>query len=226
MKRHQGRPLGRRSPRLEPRPRVLIICEGKVTEPSYFQGLKSEEQVRSVDVIVDEQGGTPKTLVERAVARMKADRRAAKAARDQNLIYDEIWCVFDVDEHPKLSEAKQQAVANNISTAISNPCFELWLLLHFKKRTAWIDRHAVQSECGKLLKDFDKKVDFSEVRDRVERAIQHALELEKWQAQRGCSGDNPSTTVHILVQRLKDMSKSVGLKQVDSGAGRETVVRS
>jgi hypothetical protein len=211
---HQGRSLRRRPPRLNPRPRLLIICEGRVTEPSYFRGLNSEEQVRSVDVIIDDEGGTPKTLVERAASRMRSARRGARGARDQNLIYDEVWCVFDVDEHPQLLEAKQQAQDNNIYIAVSNPCFELWLLLHFRSQTAWIHRHDVQSACRICSNEAGKRVNFSELRDRVDVAIQRANELEKWQDGRGCSGENPSTSVHRLVQRLKDLSKSAGLEQI------------
>lgn len=216
MMQHQGRPLRRRSPQIEPRPRLLIICEGRVTEPSYFRGLKAEEQIRAVEVIVDSEGGTPKTLVERAVSRMKAARRAAKGARDQNLIYDEIWCVFDVDEHPKLIDAMQQAEANKISIAVSNPCFELWLLLHFKDHRAWINRHAAQSACRECLKGFEKEIDFLAIRNRMEEAIHRATELERWQQGRGRVGHNPSTTVHKLVLRLKELSKSVNLERIHS----------
>jgi len=33
--------------------------------------------------------------------------RDAVGERDDNLRYDEVWCVFDVDEHPRISEARQ-----------------------------------------------------------------------------------------------------------------------
>jgi hypothetical protein len=47
----------------------------------------------------------PKRLVELAKeARSKADREA-KLARDDSLRYDEVWCVFDCDEHARLKPA-------------------------------------------------------------------------------------------------------------------------
>ncbi len=210
-----SRTLRRRKPKMEPKPRVLIVCEGKVTEPSYFRGLKLAEQVRLVEVIIDDDGGTPKTLVERAVRRKKAADRAAKGARDDNLKFDEVWCVFDIDEHPKLTDARQQADANHILLAASNPCFELWLFLHFEYLSAWIHRHDIQSARKKHLAEYEKKIDFSVVVDHVDDAISRAEQLEKWQAERGCSGDNPSTTVHRLVKRIRSMSKSERLKQID-----------
>ena len=77
--RHRGRPLHRRPPKLEPRPRLLIICEGRVTEPSYFHGLIHEEEIRSVEVIVDDEGGTPKRLVKGPwIVRKPLEKRLAE----------------------------------------------------------------------------------------------------------------------------------------------------
>ena len=71
-------------------------------------------------------GGEPKALVQRAVEKKKDAERLARSQKDSNLRYDQVWCVFDIDEHRLIPEAKQQAVANGIELAISNPCFELW----------------------------------------------------------------------------------------------------
>ena len=51
---------------------------------------------------------------------------------------------FDVDEHPGISDAKQMARASGIKLAISNPCFELWLLLHFREQPGPQNRHRIQ----------------------------------------------------------------------------------
>jgi RloB-like protein len=213
---NRNRPLHRRSPKLQPRPRLLIICEGKLTEPSYFRGFKDAEKVRLVDVVIDDEGGTPKTLVERAVIKMKAAKKAARRAQDKSLEYDQIWCVFDVDEHPKLMDARQQANAHKISLAVSNPCFELWLLLHFRDQRGWMHRHDAQCACREQIPGFDKEIDFRRVRDRVDVAIQRAIELDLWQTTRGEQDSNPSTTVHKLVQRLKNLGKAEGLNQIQS----------
>lgn len=121
------RPLARRLAYREPRKRVLIFCEGTVTEPQYFDDFRRHEHNPLVDVVIDDEGGSPKTLVERAALRKKTAENEAKRFRDENLKYDEVWCVYDVDEHPKLADAFQQARDNQIELAVSNPCFELWL---------------------------------------------------------------------------------------------------
>jgi hypothetical protein len=212
--RHSVRPLRRRAPALSPKPRFLIVCEGEVTEPSYFAGLRREQQIRLLQVVVDDAGGTPKSLVERAVTEKKDAARRAKSEKDENLKFDEIWCVFDIDEHPLILEAKEQARAHGISLAISNPCFELWLLLHFAEQRAWIHRHSVQSACRKYLKDYEKEVPFEQLRGLLDDALRRAEQLESWQVNRGCQGENPSTDMHKLVHRLRAVGKSESLKQI------------
>jgi hypothetical protein len=208
-------PLRRRKAQLSPKPRILIVCEGELTEPSYFEGLKRLTEVhRLVNVIVDPAGAVPKTLVERAVAEKKKAQRKARAAQDDSFKYDEVWCVFDIDEHPNVPEAKQQAQAHGIALAISNPCFELWLLLHFADQRGYIHRHDVQAECRKYLKDYEKNVDFEQVRSRIDDAVKRATDLAHWQSSRGCAGQNPSTTVHQLIIRIRSLGKAEPLKQI------------
>ena len=83
----------------------------------------------------------------------------AAEARDRNSLeqgeIDEVWCVFDVEwprNHPNLRQATEKAKARNVNLAISNPCFELWLVLHFEARTAWLD----SDTAGKLRCHHDK----------------------------------------------------------------------
>jgi hypothetical protein len=106
--------LKRRPAFRSPQARFLIVCEGTRTEPGYFEQKRHLD--RSLVKLVLSPGGTPKTLVERAVDLKRAARREAKSKKDQNLDYDEVWCVFDIDEHPFLPDAKQQARDNQIDT--------------------------------------------------------------------------------------------------------------
>lgn len=137
---------------------MLVLCEGQVTEPRYFEDLKADVATRLVDVDVSPEGATPKTLVERAVARRKEDAKNARRDGDPGLAYDEIWCVFDVDEHPFIPDARQQARDNKIRLAVSNPSFELWVLLHFEDQTGHIERAAARSRVRKHIPDYEKHV--------------------------------------------------------------------
>ena len=198
--------LQRRGPRRQPKQRFLIVCEGTVTEPCYFRDVRHVE--RSLIELQIEPRATPKTIVERAVELKKQANRDAKRRADDNLKYDEVWCVFDVDDHRLIVEAKEQAKANGVEVAISNPCFELWALLHFQDQRADIERGKVQHLCATCMPGYEKKLDYEALRPKYSDALKRAEDLEKWHDSRGTVGANPSTPVHRLVQRIMSRAAS------------------
>ena len=66
-KKQQPRSLSRRPPSVEPRDRVLIVCEGKKTEPNYFKRLRGMLRLSSTTVKVVHEGPSPITVVKTAV---------------------------------------------------------------------------------------------------------------------------------------------------------------
>ena len=198
--------LQRRKPGRQPKPRFLIVCEGIVTEPRYFKGVQHTE--RSLIDLEIEPGGTPKTLVERAAGLKREANGKARKLRDDNQKYEEVWCVFDIDEHPLIAEAKDQARANGIELAISNPCFELWALLHFQDQRAHIERSKVQHLCGTHMPGYEKRLNYEALRPKYSDALKRAQDLERWHASRDTVGANPSTTVYKLVERIKSQVSS------------------
>jgi len=205
--------LRRRKPFLEPRTRVLVCCEGQVTEPSYLNSLKAELRIRLAHIEVVPGGVDPKTLVDEAMDRKKRAERQARKQKDDNLKYDEVWCVFDVDVHQYVPEAKQKAEANEIKVAISNPCFELWLLLHFQDQRAHIERRDVQSLCRGHMPGYVKEAPFDRLYPLYREAVGRAEELDRWQETRFCAGGNPSTGVHRLTQRIMELSREEQLNK-------------
>lgn len=59
--------------------------------------------------------------------------------------------MFDADDHPDLVQATNLALQNGIDVALSNPCTELWFILHFEDQHAWLDRSAAQSRSEALI---------------------------------------------------------------------------
>jgi hypothetical protein len=135
--------LRRGRPTREPKRRFLIVCEGEVTEKRYFE--HARRLLRSLIELEISAGGDPKALVERAAEIKRKSDEMASRQKDDNLRYDRVWCVCDVDEHPRLRDARQQARDNGINMAVSNPCFELWALLHFQDQNSHIERDKVRA---------------------------------------------------------------------------------
>ena len=139
--RDRNRKPARRQAFRDPRPRLLIVCEGEKTETQYFEQFARFHRNSLVKVEVAPEHDKALPAV-RIAKRLKAEASAsAKREGDANLKYDAVWCVFDVDEHPHVPEALVMAQKNGIKIALSNPCFELWLILHVRDAPGMLDGH-------------------------------------------------------------------------------------
>lgn len=202
----ERRPARRAAPK-QPRHRILVVCEGQVTEPSYFFAFRDWCRNPRVEVSIPKEHGTPRTLVELALAIKRAAEARAHAERDENLAFDEVWCAYDVDEHPKLNDARQLAQAHGIELAISNPCFELWLLLHFRESPGARHRHDVQALLATFLPGYEKHPDMALVLHGYEKAKERAERLDKDAADMGEAGRNPTATVHLLTESIRGVGQ-------------------
>ena len=208
MTKPSGRTPRRRHERKRPQRYILrVLSEGKVTEPSYLSAWARRNR-QSVGIKLDDTGMTPDALVHRAKQYLK-DRRPRRADPD----FDEIWCVFDKDAHPNLAQAINEAGQSEIEVVVSNPCFELWLVLHAREQTAWIDRHAVQRLASTLGLADGKRIPVTARQALVEgfeTARQRARALDERHAGNGSPPrENPSTDVWRLVDRLRNVPEAV-----------------
>jgi hypothetical protein len=197
--------LKRRKPLIAQNRRILIVCEGEITEPKYFRYLGT--QVRAnLEVKVVGPVGVPWTVVSEAVRLNKEARHLAKKENDRFLLYDEIWCVFDRDDHPRVPESIARAKTNGFFVALSNPCFELWILLHFQSQNAHILRGPLKALCKQHIPNYEKDPPCETLYGRKEGALKRAAALEKWQRDADRYYENPSTGVHKLVNRIDDLA--------------------
>lgn len=159
-RRDRPRRPGRRPPFRDPKPIILIVCEGARTEPEYFEGFARACHNPRVRIKISSEHGVPKTLVIAAKDYQQKAEDEAHREGDENLIYDSVWCVFDVDDHPNVSDAMQMAHDNRIRLAISNPCFELWLVLHFRDNPGMQHRAKIQKMLSRHVPGYDKGIEF------------------------------------------------------------------
>lgn len=179
----------------------LIVCEGEKTEPNYFRRFPVDTNVIKLDI--KGEGKNTKSLVEKAIE-LKNDTESDEK--------DRFWCVFDRDKNPKNPNDSQNfnsaitlARNNGIDVAYSNDAFELWYLLHFHFYNTGISRQDYQNMLTKLLGHEYKKNSetiYEELKDKQQDAIKHAKRLLQEYDPPNPETDNPSTTVHLLVEEL------------------------
>lgn len=160
-----------------------------------------------MEIKIGDRRGDPKGLVELAKAERDKAAVSARRERDDSLLYDEVWCVFDVDQHTRLREAIQQADACEIKLAVSNPCFELWILIHFRDQWAYVSGGEAQSAVRGHIRGYGKTVDFSLLAGKGTAAIQRAQKMDVRADQNGDKVGNPSTGVWRLVSELCQHAK-------------------
>jgi hypothetical protein len=209
----QGR-LHRRRPQREPRKRFLIFCEGRVTEPDYFSDWRRFLRNGLIQIEISPELGDPLRLVECAMSADNRARTQAKRERDANVLYDQIWCVVDVDQHPRLDDARQLADHHGIHLAVSEPCFELWALLHYQDQWAHIECSAVAETLRRHQPYYNKRLDCDALRPLYQQARARAIELDERRT-RNNGGWNPSTGVWRLVDEL--VQSSGGLSGIAVG---------
>ncbi len=143
------------------------------------------------------------TLVTSAVAERKHQLTETKRGRGTG--FDEYWCVLDVDEHPRLDQALSLADDNAINVALSNPCFELWFVLHEEDQTAFVHRDAIQRR-GRALFGFDKRPSqdaLEKLHTAFPNAARRAALLDEMHFLNGSAvGSNPSTKISLLIESI------------------------
>jgi hypothetical protein len=202
-RRNRDRRPGRRPPFREPKPTILIVCEGQVTEPEYFRGFRNACRNPRVEIEIADSHGVPRTLVQTAKRHKQEAARDAAREKDDNLAYDSVWCVFDIDEHPNVPDAEQMARDNGIDLAVSNPCFELWLLLHFRDNPGMQHRATVQEMVAAYVPSYDGHVEYGVYSAGYSQAMAHAERMDLAADEAGESGRNPTTGVYKLTELIR-----------------------
>ena len=217
--------LKRKDATRRPIKRILVVSEGEVTEPSYFEAFKTFAKLVNVDVDVcgKECDSAPKSVVN------FAERRANTEGHFNSGGYDEVYCVIDRDTHETFHWALSRIralnkcptfLAGKIEAIASYPCFEIWLLFHFSStRTPFVATKnkspagAVASALQHASPEFasyDKKLT-PEMLACLFQSIETAFVNAKMaELDRKATGEeNPSTTVHGLLETLKESNRIV-----------------
>lgn len=190
------RPLNRKVGHWRDTRLIIIATEGSHTEKQYFSSLFYDHRVQ---VRVLPTGGDGKSSPEYVLGRL-SDYKQEYQIGDN----DELWLVADVDRwgHKKLKGVAQSARQLGINLAISNPCFEVWLLCHHQE----CDENIVRcDEVCELLRgclgEYNKsKIDIHKYAEHIMDAVRRAEKNDKYHGDRWPSG--VGTHVYRLVKRL------------------------
>jgi hypothetical protein len=198
----------RAKPTKQPYETVLIVCEGSKTEPNYLNRFRARFGLASVDV--ENPGGTdPMTVAKYALERLIDDKQLTRA-----------YCVFDRDSHANFAKAIQlitnskEGKEGRLIAITSQPCFEIWVSLHFTYCDRPFAKAGKKSICDKVVEAVEKHLPsytkglqtiFDALADKLPDAIKHARRLAAHNGK--TNSTNPSTGMHILMDYLQNLKK-------------------
>ena len=196
---------------------IVIATEGARTEPDYFIYLQRKFRDINIDIISRDYSRSDPMQVLDDLIKYK-ERKSPSPS-----IIKAHWIVIDNDGRPPddMRRVMEKAKAKGLCVADSNPCFELWLLLHRKPLSDYDDREIeelkknektgnrtrLEAELVKICGEYNKSdLRQSDFLPYVTTAIKNAHESDTkpnspWMHQIG-------TRVYRLARSIKDSDSS------------------
>ena len=174
----------------------MIATDGKETERLYFKAIKDKNSEVIIKILKGQVGkNAPKVVYGRA-------KKYAKKNRIRKS--DEVWLIIDKNSlsDAQLNQLSSICCESDYFLAVSNPCFELWLVLHFEKPKS--ERVDNATKCRHRLKKYlpnytKNHVETEKLLPHTPKAInnakQYANENETWPT-------NTGTHIYKLVEKL------------------------
>ena len=165
-------------------PTFFVFCEGK-TEEEYIKYLRSRYRI-PIEINSKQAGSN--------ISQKFVNTYLKNKPRHQK---DIVFLLYNLDLEGLLE--KLQSIDGIL--LVSNPCIELWFLLHFKNQTANISGDSCIRGLKKLCNLYKKGNLSTDLRKHLDEFIEEAVE----RSEKLREFINPSTTIYRLIKRLKEV---------------------
>ena len=231
----KSKTIARQTAYRKPRVRILLICEGKKTEPQYFDELRNAYRHPEIEVCALHGDCTdPLNLVSlgRKLFLHGGDNGHGKQMFPR--AFDEIYILFDRDEHPSYEDAIEEArkldfsLYNDFKKPVhfqalpSNPCFELWLVLHYKDIFHLPHRNELFEYLKQCWNGYNKGATeiFAKTKNLISKACERANDLNATSSP--FSTEKGYTDVVTLVEHLQSLHKRYTQRDSQSSGERRS----
>lgn len=223
------------------KPLILIISEGKDTEINYFKSFN--KNYVNVDVKPVEKNSVGKNKSKKTDPVNLVEKAKEYITTKYDICEDDgdrVWCLMDIDinyHNPNPLKAREieiqkaLTISNEfknkndvyINLGLSNPCFELWYLLHFKYTSANMKSYSnvkTRLEKETCIDEYAKNKCVNDIlHNETKKAIANAIKLRAHHVKLGRRIDdlsidtvkdfvesNPSTNVDELVKYIESIN--------------------
>lgn len=199
----------------------LIVCEGKETEPNYFEGLFKYANSLAENPIKYKIKGTGRNTESLVESIDDFFDFVDDCVRSMKIPFGKTFAVFDKDSFSpgQFNNAIHKAMNKGYIPIWSNECIELWFLLHFNflesnlPRTMYFEnlsRIFMREHGIKYEKAQDNIFTLLYTPERFKNAMQNAKKLyDKSCAESSYAKRCPCTNVFCFIE---EMQKEMGIK--------------
>lgn len=207
----------RGSKQIESYKKFLIVCEDTVSGYHYLKDTVNYFRLSTANVSIVGLGQSPINIVEHAKERFDQECNSCKPN------FDQVFCVFDRDEHvsfynaiAKIDSINRKLGEETFIATPSDPCFEIWLILHFLYTSKLYQRtgrksaaNIVVDDLKKLLPNYEKglKSAFVETKDLIDIAMKNAKRLKSYCEENGAV--SPRTDFDKLISFIIKQHESM-----------------
>ena len=190
-----GYPSVRRKADRDPANTILVVAEGS-TERIYFTGLKARKS--TVKIVVPRSHPTDALgLVRLCVEHMEM--------KDIDIDHgDMAICAFDIEgnDERNLSKAIRMARQSGVLLAMTNPCFELWFLMHFRDVLPSVSCAEVHRCLKDHIKNYNKTDNYRDLLDPLRMSAMNRARETWGEGIERSIPSNPGTTMHIALSEI------------------------
>ncbi|MFO6421789.1 RloB family protein [Motilimonas sp. KMU-193] len=201
----------------EPYPKFLIVCEDTVSGYYYLTKAVKHFRLSSANFCIVGLGQDPMSIV------LEAEKRYNNEKSSHKPDFEQVFCVFDKDNHAKYYNAidKINAINRSLGEIVfkaitSVPCFEIWLILHFTYTTKLYSDNQSKSAANQVVADLIKIMDsykksssdaFEQTIEHLPVALNNANKLGSYCKK--TSSESPSTRMNELMEFISKLNNNI-----------------
>ena len=190
-----------------PKPLLLLIAEGRnVTETQYFRQFQRQHSAFNIKILTPGSATDPDKMLE-TLERYWKQYDMSYARGDQGFV------VLDLDCNEKKARLieKLESGSKIARFIVSNPCFEVWFVLHYRCSThVYSDGGEVIKDLRRFIPDYQKNTDVTaSLSGMLDTAMENARKLVEYCEEMGyhwpSNECNPRTDVPAIIHEIKRM---------------------
>ena len=179
--------------------RKVRISKGKQMKPNFFVFCEGETEIAYVKFLRSLYRAPIQVIPKKGKSNISEDFIIKSKNEYVQTDQDKVFLMYDLDVDGMLVQLQK---IPNAELLVSNPCVELWFLLHYQDQKSEISSDKCIKKLQKVSKEYKKGTLSEEEKDVLAKNKDQALE----RAKKLVEFQNPSTTIHRLLDLLKESS--------------------